>query len=86
MDNFVKIVEWGTISEIADSDYHANKYGDLNAVFDSHDDGLYVMYSRPRTQHLPLFWNNCIGDCRHKEKKLIFLFAAQHKNEKPSAL
>lgn len=45
VDNFVKIVEWGTISEIADSDYHANKYGDLNAVFDSRDDGLYVMYT-----------------------------------------
>ena len=45
VDNFVKIVEWGTISEIADSDYHANKYGDLNAVFDSRDDGLYVMYA-----------------------------------------
>lgn len=45
VDNFVKIVEWATISEIADSDYHANKYGDLNAVFDSRDDGLYVMYT-----------------------------------------
>ena len=45
VDNFVKIVEWGSISEIADSDYHANKYGDLNAVFDSRDDGLYVMYT-----------------------------------------
>ncbi|WP_418747943.1 hypothetical protein [Frisingicoccus sp.] len=45
VDNFVKIVEWGSISEIADSDYHANKYGDLNAVFDSRDDGLYVMYA-----------------------------------------
>lgn len=45
VDNFVKIVEWGTISEIADSDYHANKYGDLNAVFDSRGDGLYVMYT-----------------------------------------
>lgn len=44
-DNFVKIVEWGSISEIAESDYHANNYGDLSAVFDARDDGLYVMYT-----------------------------------------
>ncbi len=41
----LKSLNGGSISEIADSDYHANKYGDLNAVFDSRDDGLYVMYA-----------------------------------------
>lgn len=42
-DNYVKIVEWGLISDIAESDYHANKYGDLDAVFQAREDGLYVM-------------------------------------------